>query len=399
MIYYVVAHVCVLALVLFFVLKCAKPDLRWVILITLLFKLTAGVLVGVLYHEYYEGGDTISLFQDSRQLGSMWLGNETDPSFRYADEPRAWQFVQWTAPLVLVCGGNYWLTSLWISFFAWGALWMLSVRLVKYLGQSSMLPVMVTFHIWPSFVFWTSGYLKESIAVVLMALIFMGLADLAYRKKTSIWMLLGLLAFLPLFLLKYYYAALIGGIILPGVLSLRLAGKQKAVIKYGLLFLFIAIGGTLMSRLHPNLSPQYFLNALVTNHDATVALSEPHKMIHFEGLKADWLSVVQHFPNAVMSGLFRPFLWEAYHPLSYVAAIENSLLMLMVVWSFIRQVKERCLPGFSGFVLILFVLVAAGLLAISSPNFGSLMRYKVVFIPVLVGMLLQGARHSSRKNM
>lgn len=395
MIYYIIAHVLVFAVVVFFVLKASKPDLRWLMLITLLLKLVAGVLVGLLYHVYYEGGDTISMFMDSSRLVDTWMGSEAEPSFRYAEEPRAWYFVQWTAPLVLVCGGNYWLTALWLSFFSWGALWLIAMRLVKYLGQAAMLPVIVAFHIWPSFVFWTSGYLKESMAVVLMSIIFMGLADIAYGKKITIRTLLGIMAFVPLFLLKYYYAALIGAIIVPGVMTLRLAGKQNAWVKSFFLLLFIAAGGLLMAQWHPNLSPQYFIEALVTNHDATAALSASHQMIHYEGLEPTWLSVLQHFPNAVMSGLFRPFLWEAYHPLSWAAAIENSFLILLVLWSVIRQVKERCLPGFSGVVLILFVLVSAGLLAMASPNFGSLIRYKVVFLPILITMLLHGERKSS----
>jgi hypothetical protein len=79
-------------------------------------------------------------------------------------EPRALFFSKIVSVFSLLTVDNYWVIASYFSLFSFLAAWVLVKTIVQYLARYTV-PSMVAFLFFPSVVFWTSGLIKESIAV------------------------------------------------------------------------------------------------------------------------------------------------------------------------------------------------------------------------------------------
>ncbi|MBI4647470.1 MAG: hypothetical protein HY738_13000 [Bacteroidia bacterium] len=109
-------------------------------------------------------------------------------------------------------------------------------------------------------------------------------------------------------------------------------------------------------------------------------------------------SVLSFAPQAVIAGLFRPFIWEARNPVMVVSALENTLLLLLTLYvilvSLITLVKNGLkfmLRNLFDNSLVVFSLVYAipyaFMIGLSTANFGALVRYKIPLIPFFLASL------------
>jgi hypothetical protein len=149
----------------------------------------------------------------------------------------------------------------------------------------------------------------------------------------------------------------------------------------------------LASLVHPNLRPGHFLTALVQNHDLIYKASSPENLIRYDALAPTWESLLTNFPKALFSGLFRPMLWEIHTPFHALLAIENSLLLLLTLFTICQLFRYRPSDAHSTllFAVVVYIILMATLLALASPNLGSLARYRVGFLPFFVYLVICGA--------
>lgn len=91
--------------------------------------------------------------------------------------------------------------------------------------------------------------------------------------------------------------------------------------------------------------------------------------------------VIKKFPVATATALFRPFLWEAKKPVILLAAIETTMVLLLLIWNLfssgsLRVLKKALSHPFLVFCFGygLFFLFMVGL---TSGNFGNLVRYRL----------------------
>lgn len=157
------------------------------------------------------------------------------------------------------------------------------------------------------------------------------------------------------------------------------------------------------SIVHPNFYPERFLDVIISNHDAFVALSEDHDIIHYDRLSSSAGDIIRNMPLALTSGIFRPFLWESVNPIQIIAAIENLFIAVLTLWSITNLLYPKGRSGMTITPLVAGTLIFVGLLAVflslSTPNFGTLSRYRVGFLPyyVLVTILpISAARKFDR---
>jgi hypothetical protein len=102
-------------------------------------------------------------------------------------------------------------------------------------------------------------------------------------------------------------------------------------------------------------------------------------------------SVLAYAPLAAFYAAFRPFIWEGEGLLYLVAGFENLLVLGIGGWALVRTLKAGKLQGhWYLFILASYCLVIAALIGLSTPNVGSLSRYKTAFQPFLVFVLLTG---------
>lgn len=361
----------------------------------LLLKLAAGILVGLIYSRYYTDSDTFFFFNEAVDGASKIK----DGPSAYLDfllssrggyflgEDRMSFLIKVMSFFCLITSDNYWVISLYFSFFSFLSAWWLTKLISKHFPGITI-PACIAFLFFPSCVFWSSGIMKESLAMTALFFLAGVFLQFWFDKRTQVIQVIGSIFFIWIgWNLKYYYVGLVIPIILSAWITKLLTRKSEVKVWSEIILFLVILSIGLMgaSYLHPNFSFNKVIQVIVSNNQAFVALSSPNDVIHFHQLEATWFSLVINAPWALFSGLFRPFMWEAGNIMQVLASFENLILFVLTV------ISLRSLPSVlksENRLLILAILIYCMLLCIflslSSPNFGTLARYRVGFLPFFV---------------
>jgi hypothetical protein len=359
-------------------------------------RMCGGIALGLLYTFYYEG-DTFTYFNSAVALSRL-LG-EDPPGYvgfliRAQVEgmaPRASFFVKCISPLVFLSGDNYWIVSLWLSVLAFLGAWYL-VRRLRAHWPSHGRSASIVFLFLPSVVLWGSGIIKESLATgALFFLAGLMVGFLHTRRLSAVEILIGIASAFLLWNLKYYYAAVFLTAVVP-LLAVKLASERVRLPAAVVWVSALAVTLLLAAVSHPNFYPEHFLTVIVDNHEAFAGLSEPGGYVRYRDLDAFWMSVAANAPLALISGLFRPFAWEAVNVFSFLAGAENLLILLLSLAGIAGLARWRKEDRVWILSALFYCCVLAVFLALSTPNFGTLVRYKVGFVPFLVYLSAAGAK-------
>lgn len=382
-----------------------KNNLRIYYWSGLLFKLMMGVVLGLVYTFYYSGGDTFSFFKDSVQLSQLaresfteyvsflWSSDSTfDVWNKLSDhEPRTLFMVKLLSLVNLISFDNYWISSLYLSFISFSGAWVLFNVVCQSFALAET-SAAISFLFLPSIVFWTSGIVKESVATgclfYLASLVVKGFEQ--QKWKVSDWILLPLASWL-LWKLKYYFFGVffpVGvSIILANRLSARyFKGSSRITIFFFFLSLIFLLGT--VTRVHPNFEPGYFQEVVILNHNDYLKLSDSDDVIQYHDLTPDSWSMIKNSPLALTSGLFRPFIWESNNLIQGVAGFENLVILVLFISSLynLRRINLSA-DGPLTIAAIVYIVLLCVFLSLSTPNLGTLSRYRVGFFSFFVFMI------------
>ena len=373
-------------------------------------QILAGWAMGYLYVAYYPGGDTWVYFHDISVLSNLFwkdaniyskvVFQQTELAELYfANQPRALFFVKTGSLLGVFCLDNYWLLSMTFSIVSFLASWWFAARLKQHLKCKDY-QVIFPFLVFPSVIFWSSGVLKETLAISMIFLlsgIFLNLYFNPKKNSQRIYFqtIIGIGISFLLWKLKYYYAAILLPILSAALLlkwldSLLDAKHLQAKKNWFLPIITIAMVAVPM-QLHPNLELQYVLSALFKNHQLSVSASLPDTYVLFPTYDDSVASFLIHFPKAVLNGLFAPMpLVQGANSLHLIAGIENLIVLMLVSCAIVVQIMRNKRPAHLVLIVlcVLYIVVLAGLITLASPNFGSLLRYRVAYLPFLLFLTL-----------
>ena len=389
----------------------APSSLRPFLIPGMAFKVTAGILLGLLYQFYYkEEGDTFFLFNLASYLSELLpnrpkdffnillfnnFDSESRTFFFVWNQPRALFFVKILALINCITQSNYWLTSIYMSLFSFTGLWYLSSYLVKSYNIPGYLAALA-FFLFPSFVFWSSGVLKESIMTGLIGILLVSALKLLQTdiRFKFLHFLLTIASFVILLHLKYYYAGIIGACLLAycfTILVTRLKPLTISIPPVFLLLFFLVAGFGMATFLHPNMNINSFPEALYTNYTATLAKNTSLNYL-IPDFKPTWISILCNSPQALYQGLFGPDIWSVQTTIQLPVALENVfLLTLTIVIVLYRVYLGNGKLSAESLIVLIYVVVSAIFIAYASPNFGSLVRYKTGYLPFLI--LLAGYKN------
>ena len=367
-------------------------------------KLTAGIALGLVYKYHYIAGDTFGFFEDATKLTELfWSTPGTYVNFLIADDEsdhvyglllntqsRSLFLVKIVSLVAICTRDNYWVTSLYFSLVSFWAGFLLFQK-VSTVFPATKLAAAIAFLFFPSVVFWSSGIIKESLALTGLFVLVRVYITLLTNSKLSWWeYLLTPIATIIVWNLKYYWIAVFIPVgittLLIHVITLRTKLRSSTrVLIWVATFLVVCFGVTLV---HPNFYPENFLQVLMENYNQFIRISPQENVVHYQ-LEPTWASVIHNSPLALMSGFFRPFFWETHNPLQLVVSMENLFLFVLFLvallkWRSIIESPQRLLI----FSSVIYVVILCIFLALSTPNFGTLARYKIGFQPFLVFMLL-----------
>jgi hypothetical protein len=217
-----------------------------------------------------------------------------------------------------------------------------------------------------------------------------------YRRGHVVWYnyILGVVAVWVGWNLKYYWLGILAPVLIATVSVVYIKRLRPSLKSFELWLAGVLLATFLVisTGLHPNFYPERIAAVIVESNAAFVSLSESAGVIHFDNLQPHAGSLLWNAPWALFSCLFRPWIGEARQVVSMLAAVENTVLLVLLLLACrsIRsawQSPDRLLTG----AVITYTILLAVFLALSSPNLGTLSRYKVGFLPFLVMLLLEAS--------
>jgi hypothetical protein len=144
-----------------------------------------------------------------------------------------------------------------------------------------------------------------------------------------------------------------------------------------------------ISFLHPNFYPEQFLYIIASSNQAFLELSDSGDVIHYFNLQPTVTSLLINAPWALFSGLFRPFVWEGDTVFQFFVGVENAFILLLTIATLFRSGRIVQSPNrLLVFSIVSYSAMLCIFLALSTPNFGTLARYKVGVMPFFLLVIL-----------
>lgn len=386
----------------------AAPGLRRWLLPALGLRLASGLLQNspdARYMSFWAQGLTAQFWARPAAASGLWQGH----LLRAGQQVVA--MYEWSNTLFIIkilailnvaSLGSLRLNGLYLTLGCYVACWVL-VRTLSQLWPAAPVGAgVIAFLLWPSVVWWSSGINKETLVLGSGAALAALLLNCLYSKalargwlRLCRWLLLLGLAWLHVRLRYFFALPLVGSLL--ALSAVELAGRrgwlragwrgQAAGLVGGLAVagaLAVVVGGEPVSQAF--ITSQLWDNYM---HGITTSVGRPH--LEYQGLEPTVRSMASYSPVAAAQTLVRPWLGESATPLYLAAGLENLLLLGLLLWAAGAAVRGRAgqLPPALVLALLLYCVVLAALIGLSTPNLGTLHRYRAVLLPWLLWLLLQ----------
>lgn len=384
-------------------------------------KIAASISYVLFIQYYYGGGDTFMYFGYGRVMHRAIISDASNISFLFSDKDSFFDYVQtisfeeaetttgymaslsnqivvrFSCLFGFLSFQNYTITALFFSMLSYIGIWRMYLFFVCYFKQYKK-EISFSFLFLPSFVFWGSGVLKESICLFAMGILINAGFKIIYKKKISILnvLLVGFCIYLLVVIKSYiFYAILIAFLI----------ASAYHFMKNFNLFLKIFLG--LFASIFLIFSANVILESIISsaaNTDNIENVIETAKVnkTNYEDLGGSFVDignfdasisgVITKIPNALVNVFFRPFLWEATSPILFISMLESMFFLLLFlrvliktkIIFFVKNLFQEPIYIFC-FVFVLFLGIIVGF---TTYNFGTILRYKIPCMPFLAMVLL-----------
>jgi hypothetical protein len=384
-------------------------------------KMFGSIFFCTIYVYYYGYGDTITYFESSMAMANLFyqspekyfevMFNAPSPEIRslfndktgypYSylfNESHTFMVVKLTSIFTILTFKRYYLTSVLIAAISYMAIWKLFLTFRQYAPQiESKLAWAILY--FPSPLFWGGGVSKDTYTFMATALFVYCAHEffILKKRKPTIIALLVFSAWLILSIKPYIFMVLFPG----GVLWIfydLLTRIRSPFISFVLFpIMILAVSGLsyyVLSTLGSSMDKFSLDKALET---ASVT-SNDLKQEYYGGSSFDIGNfdgtingVIKLFLPAMNAGMFRPYVWEGRSPVLFLAGLENLFLLFLTLYVLVKTKFTGTFKIISKnpilLFCIIFVLLFAFMIGISTSNFGALVRFKIPMIPFLVSAL------------
>ena len=375
-------------------------------------KIIGAIALGVIYQFYYSGGDTYNFhthgsrhmweaFIDSPAIGfDMMLseGKHEGSFYKYSSQipfftdPAAFFIITLAAFFDLFTYSTYSSTAICFAVLSFAGMWMFFLTFYRKYPNLHR-PIAIAAFFIPSVFFWGSGLLKDTLMMACLGVITYEIDQLFFRKKISfihVILLIGALwcifsvkkfilqAFIPSALLWIYLGNL--KLIPSTVVRILIFPILIVVAVFSAYYSVTKIGEGDRRYAIENIAR----TAKITAYDIRFQTGRDAGSGYTLGeLDGSFGSMFRLAPQAVHVSLFRPYLWEVSNPLMLLSALE-SLFFFIVTVALVIKYRLGVLKSFSNpdvSFAIIFSVILAFAVGVSSFNFGTLVRYKIPLMP------------------
>lgn len=359
---------------------------NWVFFGALALRVLAGLSAAVTFSYIYPANDSISFFEMSQSIlrdHSVWEVFFLEKSeFPASSSPRVIFFVKILSFFTFISGESYWIVTLYFSFISFLSSWFFVREMVKLFPTAKIL-IVIGFLFIPSIAFWSSGVLKDTLSYAALLLVVISILKTSKSVRVSIpEFILTLFAIFILLKIKHYL--LITALIFSGLtLCVYFFKKFNNPWKWASLLLPIIFFFSTQF-IHPYLKVNRIAQTIFETNQAILKKTDRESHVGIEIENEEWLTIIREAPNALFTGLFRPSFFDNTPPLGLIHKIENFLLLSLCIFSLLLLIREK--PPIDWGLIVpsfLAIMMLASLLALTTPNLGTLIRYKNVLMPFL----------------
>lgn len=336
-------------------------------------------------------GDSLSFFnlanQSTKEFGLWKVVFDFEHTGILSEQPRSRFFLGLLAPIVWLSGKSYIFTSLVFStvsfissiFFARTCLDHFKVEKL-----SVLIPILFI----PSVIFWSSGILKDTLGLSAIYIIAAVTINVLYKSRVNVLeVFLALLSLVILFFLKHYL--FVGAIIfVSAVLVIQVLKHIQGPIKWFIPVFLAALIVWSAKSAHSYLRPSRLPLTLYENSQIILEKSGSTTDVYLE--EPSWSQLAIKSPEALILGLFRPTFFDKLPTIGLVHKIENLLLIVLTILSVILLFRYRYKVDWKivGPALLAITILAI-FISLSTPNFGSLVRYRSAYLPFFTLLIVQ----------
>ena len=368
-------------------------------------KFAAGLLIWAIYTFYYTDkatSDVHKFYTDAEVIYSALPHNPSayatlmtsagnDATAPYTAQMKNWErnfdeapinenrtVIRLNALLMLFSFNTYFvhiLAMCFISLFGWVLLFNGVYRYINRPPTVLALPPLLL----PSVLFWASGVLKEPILVLGLGVFVYGL--LSQRQ----WLRLTCcgVGIVLLLAIKFYVLVCV----LPAAFAFTLLPKTTDTIrvsaKYLVLYMLLAFAAFNVQHIVPRINAMQML-ANKQHHSVKEAIYfNASSRIDIPQVDASALSIIKAAPVAIWNTLMRPYIWEGRNPMMLASAMENLMLIGIILLSLVYFKWQP-----THLNIVLFLLLASlsyfVVIGLCTPVLGNLVRYKVPLLPLFL---------------
>ena len=376
-------------------------------------RIAGAIASAAIYQYYYNGGDTFRFFRGAEDLYQLFLYNPVyglaqlvsgDPvqqeillSFLELDRPYLDDVIvtqKLAGFLCIFTFNTYMPVSLVFTFAAFAGSWRLFKTFYKLYPQLHRELAIACLFL-PSLWFWGAGLLKDPLCMGALGYLSYAIYKIFIeKKKILISVVIAafaclLLVSLKIYILMAYIPAIIGWLFLERRAKIRSPVGRAVATPFFLVFLtgFALASIVFVGRIDPSYAPENLLREATVKYkyNKRIAVRDGGSAYDLGEFEPTLQGAVKVFPKAVVLGLFRPFAWEGRKPIYVPAILENTFILLFTFYILLKTKLSRLGQIISEQPLVLFCLIFSVVFAfaigISSGNFGSMVRYKIPLIP------------------
>jgi len=396
----------------------------------LLLKMVGAIAVGLIYQFYYGGGDTFSYYTHgashivrafyenfSAGLKLLTANGEFDAeTYKYSS--KIWMYRDQTSYFIVriaaVFGvltyNSYASVALFFGFFSFWGLWLMYQSFYKIYPELNKWFAVAIFFI-PTVFFWGSGILKDTVTLGATGFLVYAFIQVFFERRNIIWnlLLLGLSMYIIISVKLYIFLSLMPALILWFFLY-KIGRIQSSVAKVMIAPFLLIVGGFLAY--YVALKAGEDNNRYALDQIAETAQVTAYDIRYWTGkdagsgyslgeLDGTFGSMIILAPQAVNVALFRPYLWEVSNPLMLLSALEALLLLGLTIRVFYRNKFVHIAQSIRTPIILFcigFAIIFAFGVGISTYNFGTLSRYRIVMVPFyLIALFLLDFHAQAKK--
>ncbi|HBF87394.1 MAG TPA: hypothetical protein DDX39_02040 [Bacteroidales bacterium] len=393
-------------------------------------KLFGGIGVVLIYCFYYVGGDTLGYWEGTTSLINLMF-NDFDtylsimssnlspenfnafdtytgwpPYYMYKD-PQAFSVIRFSSITTILGFNNFMLMTILVAWITYPGVWKL-FRLFYEQFPEIKKQIAISILFVPSVCFWGSGMLKDAYTLSAAAWLVYSFYMIFIKKRKIIinTIVIAICIYVLISLKPYiFYAVFVGIIIMLTHHYLKsLQGGFIKVVILPVIVIFLWAGGLYLITQMGQVAGGAYSSVDAMLETAVVTQQDLRRDYYGENtfdigtFDANIPSMLKKAPEAVIAGLYRPFLWECNNPIMLISGVENFILILLSFYIIVLIVVAFFKIGFkymfsslfdNSLVVFSFVfsIPFTFFIGLTTANFGALVRYKIPLIPFLLASL------------